>query len=241
MYSKIPMGKTEWTEDNMRYSMCFVPLIGMLVGMVEILWFLVYVKTSFNNTMYACGAVLLPLLITGGIHMDGYCDVVDALSSYGDMKKKLDILKDPHVGAFAIMWVCAYFIALVGCFSEIHNLTQITIVALGYVLSRSLTCLLSMIFKNARKEGTLYAFSSKQDQGIVSMVLAIYIIMACVAMFLCSPLTAVLVAVFVIAFVLYFRNMIYRNFGGITGDMAGFLIQMLELICLLAVVIGSLI
>ena len=59
----------------------------------------------------AGGFCLIPVLVTGGIHLDGYADTSDALSSYGDREKKLEILKDPHCGAFAVIRLCTYFLA----------------------------------------------------------------------------------------------------------------------------------
>ena len=51
------------------------------------------------------GAVLclLPAAVTGGIHLDGYCDTVDALASHGTPARRQEILKDPHIGAFGVI------------------------------------------------------------------------------------------------------------------------------------------
>ena len=38
MYSRIPVGKADWTEENMKYSMCFVPLVGMVIAVLLVLW-----------------------------------------------------------------------------------------------------------------------------------------------------------------------------------------------------------
>mgnify|MGYP000107976858 CR=1 FL=1 len=46
----------------------------------------------------AAAFCLVPVAVTGGIHLDGYADTSDALSSYGDREKKLEILKDSTVG-----------------------------------------------------------------------------------------------------------------------------------------------
>ena len=51
------------------------------------------------------------LLVTGGIHLDGFMDTTDARSSYGDREKKLAILKDSHVGAFAVIG-CSFYLIL---------------------------------------------------------------------------------------------------------------------------------
>ena len=56
----------------------------------------------------------MPVAVTGGIHLDGYADTSDALSSYGDREKKLEILKDSHCGAFAVIRLCSYFVAYFG-------------------------------------------------------------------------------------------------------------------------------
>ena len=31
MYSKIPMPRTDWTKEAMRYAMCFFPVIGAVI------------------------------------------------------------------------------------------------------------------------------------------------------------------------------------------------------------------
>lgn len=35
-YSRIPMPRAAWSEENRRYAMCFFPLVGALVGLL--LW-----------------------------------------------------------------------------------------------------------------------------------------------------------------------------------------------------------
>lgn len=32
MYSKIPVPKTEWTDDGMKYALCFFPVVGLVEG-----------------------------------------------------------------------------------------------------------------------------------------------------------------------------------------------------------------
>ena len=40
MYSKIPMVQFEWKEEDMRYSMCFFPLVGIVIGLLSWCWWL---------------------------------------------------------------------------------------------------------------------------------------------------------------------------------------------------------
>ncbi len=107
MFSAVPVPQFDWNEKNMRYSLCAFPLVGVLCG---VLW-CVCASLPLPAMVRAAGFCLIPVWVTGGIHLDGYADTCDALCSYGDTQKKLDILKDPHCGAFAVIRLCSYFVA----------------------------------------------------------------------------------------------------------------------------------
>ena len=51
--------------------------------------------------------------------MDGFLDTTDALSSWQPREKKLEILKDSHAGAFAIITACVYFILWLGAWDQL--------------------------------------------------------------------------------------------------------------------------
>ena len=118
MYSRIPMPRMDWTEERMRYALCFFPLIGAVIGAVEIATFALCEILGAGVLFRTCLLTAVPLLITGGIHMDGYLDVTDARHSYGEREKKLAILKDPHTGAFAIIGLGLYLLLYAGAFSR---------------------------------------------------------------------------------------------------------------------------
>lgn len=98
MFSAIPMPQTEWTNKSMRYALCAFPLIGAVIGVLVCLWRFVCLRMEFSEWILAAGICVLPVLVTGGIHLDGFCDTADALASHQDTEKKLQILKDPHMG-----------------------------------------------------------------------------------------------------------------------------------------------
>ena len=113
-FSKIPVPQIEWREENMRYMMCFFPVVGLAIGIVIGLWVWLSQAIGFGPTLFGAGLALLPIAVSGGIHMDGFCDVVDAQSSHAEPTRKREILKDPHSGAFAAIAVAAYsYMALV--------------------------------------------------------------------------------------------------------------------------------
>ena len=99
MYSRIPVPNFSWDDKSAKYALCYFPFVGLIIGIAEFAAFflLSYIET---NILKLCIMCTVPLIISGGIHMDGFMDTVDALSSYSDKERKLEILKDPNTGAF---------------------------------------------------------------------------------------------------------------------------------------------
>ena len=84
MYSKIPMPRVDWNEKNMRYAMCFFPLVGVIIGVLEIVaGNLITVWKGEGTFFYAVVLTLIPVFITGGIHLDGFADTMDARRPVG--------------------------------------------------------------------------------------------------------------------------------------------------------------
>ena len=230
MYSKIPMPRVDWNEKNMRNAMCFFPLVGVIIGVLEIVTGnLITVWKGEGTFFYAVVLTLIPVFITGGIHLDGFADTMDAKSSYGDREKKLEILKDPHTGAFAIISLCCYFLLCVGIFSEMRT-ERVFAAALVFVFSRSLSGISVVTFPAAKNSGLLRTFqdgAQKRNVRIVLMLLA-----AGVGFYLAAGLCGVAAAVVGLAVFFYYYQFSRKQFGGITGDLAGYFLQLCELFML---------
>ena len=159
MYSKIPMVQFEWKEEDMRYSMCFFPLVGIVIGLLSWCWWLFCQQFGIGKMCFAFVGLAIILLVTGGIHMDGYMDTMDALHSYGSREKKLEILKDSHIGAFAVIMTVLYVLIAAGAYSEIKNYSVMASFCGSYFLSRIFSAIAVVSFPCAKKEGTLYMFA----------------------------------------------------------------------------------
>lgn len=72
MYSRIPVPQADWNEKNMRYALCFFPLIGAVIAAV--CFGLFYLSEYLGLPVYMIGAVMtvVPIAVTGGLHMDGF-------------------------------------------------------------------------------------------------------------------------------------------------------------------------
>ena len=100
-YSRIPMPQVEWNKKNMRFTLFFFPLVGAAVGAAFWAADRLCGLLELGPLLRAALLTAVPIAVTGGIHLDGYCDTVDALASHASRERKLAILKDSSAGAFA--------------------------------------------------------------------------------------------------------------------------------------------
>ena len=161
MYSKIPMPHLNLEEKDMRYVMGFFPLVGLVLGACQFIWYKLSVFLGVPNVSRALIFLVLPVIVTGGIHVDGYMDTSDAIHSYGDREKKLSILKDSHIGAFAVIrllvYSAVYFAALFWMAEQGKEQAFLLFAGIFY-LSRILSGFAAVNFRGARKNGMLYTF-----------------------------------------------------------------------------------
>lgn len=232
MYSKIPMPQVEWTKERMRYAMCFFPLVGAVIGGLFVLFAAACERMGAGQLMFAAFGAVLPLLVTGGIHMDGFLDVTDARSSCRSREEKLEILKDPHTGAFAIIGFGIYMLLYVGALSELKP--QYTLLFAGsFVLTRALSGLSVVSFPMAKEDGLAATFSAMSVKTAVGITMSVYIGAAAAFMIAFGKTAGIVCTAGAFAvFWLYYR-MSKREFGGITGDLAGYFLQICELVILI--------
>ena len=237
MFSKIPVPRADWDKENMRYMMCFFPLIGVVIGVLLQGLGILCTWLSFGDTMRGASFVLLPVLVTGGIHMDGFLDTTDALSSWQPREKKLEILKDSHAGAFAIIVGICWFVLDYGIYSE-ANTETLQVLAIGFILSRALSGFGMVTFRMAKNTGLAATFSDMAVKGRVRLVMAGYILLCAAGMLSVSLVYGVAALAAAALVFVWYRRMAYQKFGGITGDLAGFFLQNCELamaVCVITV------
>ena len=236
-YSAVPVPQLDWNEKNMRYAICFFPAVGVLCGAALWLWAVLAQATGMSGVLFAAIAACLPILVTGGIHMDGYLDTVDALSSHQTCEKKLAIMKDANCGAFAVIRLCSYFaayFALCGCVAFTPRVGVLWTLAL--VGERALSGLAVAAFPLAKDTGLAHTFATAADKQTVCRFLcglSALLILALTALGGGGLAAAALLALWRYDFVAK------KQFGGITGDLAGWFLQRAELWMLAALAVSQ--
>lgn len=237
MYSKIPMPRVDWSEKNMKYAFCFFPIVGAVLGVIVYGIGTLLLHIHISNLCFAALMTVLPIFYSGGIHVDGLLDTLDALHSYGDRDKKLEILKDPHTGAFAIIGAVCYFVLSLGVWSEI-SIKGLPLIAVGYVLTRAFSGLSVVTFPLAKNTGLAATFSDMSHKSRVKVTMFVYSLLCFMALLWIDWFLGTGVIIVSLIMFAYHYYICKKQFGGITGDLAGYFLQLNELAILIWIAIG---
>lgn len=240
LYSRIPVPPLDWESGARRYTLYAFPLVGLAVGGGLLLWTWLAGALGLGQLLWAAGMTAIPLLITGGIHLDGFCDVCDALASHQSRERKLEILKDSHTGAFAIICCGLYLLVFFAAWCEAAPAGGAALaLALGPAFSRSLSGLFAVTLPNARGTGLLATFTGPMDAVKARGVLAAWAVLTGGAMVAADVRTGLAALAGAGLACVYYVVTARRQFGGVTGDLAGFFLQLCELGMVLCAAVGQ--
>lgn len=230
MFSAVPVPQPVWNEKNMRYALCAFPLVGAVCALGWWAWAALSAVLGAPALLRAAGLCLVPVLVTGGIHLDGYADTCDALASFAGPEKKQEILKDPHCGAFAVIRLCSYFVAYWGlCAAVEPSARALGCMGLGFVLERALSGYAVATFPLAKNTGLAHTFATAADRVRVRRVLAVLAAALCAGMLALGGVCGAGMALAALAALWRYRCVAQKQFGGISGDLAGWFLQRAEL------------
>ncbi len=236
-YSISPKVKMERNKENTSCILVFIPLIGAIIGLVIYGWAIAYPYLCEYAVLPAVVGAVLPSILSGGAHLDGFFRTVDALCSHQPREKKLQILEDSHGGYFAIIVCVCYFMLAIGIWSEMP-VDGLFILAHGFVISRALygfSILTSKHAKESKCSAYLPEGISKYAQIVIMVV---YVILCAVSMILLNREVAIACLAGVVVSFIYYILVSYKEFGGVTEDSAGFFIHICEVAIPLAALIA---
>ena len=235
MYSRLPAAQCDWSEETTKYVMCFFPWIGIVIGALCLGWDFLAGYCQMRDPLRNVVLMLIPIAVSGGIHLDGFLDTADALSSWRPREKRLEILKDSHAGAFAIIIGITYFVLAFGVYSEMTE-ERLRVLVFSFMLSRAFSGLGMVSLKKARNSGLLYTFADAAANRKVGIVMGAYILVTTGILLWMDLLRGAVIAGLALLAFLWYRHMSYSKFGGITGDLAGCFLQTAELLMALGVI-----
>lgn len=173
MYSAIPMPQIEWREDNMRWSLGCLPAVGLLAGGLLYGWSVLGAVTGMQPVLFGAVAVLLPIVLSGGFHMDGFLDAADGIFSRRDRQKRLEIMKDPHCGPFAVLCCGGLLLLELGRWCQLASVPKLLPLACClFTVSRSLTVMAGSRLPYTSTSTLGVLFANRAARGVAGLGIA---------------------------------------------------------------------
>lgn len=234
---ELPLGRKEVTAMYIA-----LPFVGALIGLAMFgMAQLTVAGVGFSPLLAAVFIILTGIVLTGGLHLDGWADTGDAFFSYRDRAKRLDILDDPRLGAFGAMALILLLIVKLMLINEYllsGSMHVLYFVAVPFFARAAMTIYFTTV-KLAKDKGLAHFFKEKMASNVVTIVAVVSTISLLVIMgFILNSivLPSILAAVLALAIVFYSRWSM-KHFGGVTGDLSGAFIEGMEVLLWLVVIL----
>ncbi len=224
----------DFTAEHFVQGMKWMPLVGLLVALPAAACFQV-ADRLLDPEVAAIVAVIVVILITGGLHMDGIADTADGVFSYRSRERMLEIMRDSTLGTNGVI---AVVLTVLLKYILLHNIPAdgaIPAVLATPVLSRMALTWHSAVARYAREERGIgdYVNQTGLAQAAAATLLSLVIVTTILALLGVQPklLPLVVVVLHVPAIVLavLFAWYLKRRLGGITGDTLGATIELAEI------------
>ena len=229
MFCAIPCPWKIWNEKAKGKMLLFLPIVGLEIGATRAF----PARPCGPLKLPALGTGLIPwaypYIVTGFIHLDGYMDVTDAVKSWRDLERRREILKDSHVGSFAVIGIVLLMIAQFAFFASAPENANYLILIFVPAVSR---CCSALAVTGLKPMSTSQYADQKKPVSHWVVLLVMLAVCVVAGFLLCGKYGFVLVGCLVGYNLALLRA--YKSLDGMNGDISGYALTIGEL-CAVAV------
>lgn len=216
----------------LRQSLLYYPLVGVLLG--ALLATVAWLGSDVATNLLAAIVLTLWVLLTGALHLDGLADTADAwVGGHGDRERTLAIMKDAASGPVAVSAVVLCLLWKYAGLGVLLAGSQWLLIVMLPVFARLavMAAIVSVPYVRAGGLGSTLASATPAWQVWLTLVASLLVLFAL------APLPVLAASVVTTALTLLFIVFAKRRLGGMTGDVYGALIEIVEAAVILAFVL----
>ena len=216
-------------------SMKFFPLVGIILGLIMYTAHTLLSLYINSSLVIAAVIVVIYVILTGALHLDGLSDTFDGIFSYRSKQRMLEIMKDSRVGANGVIVLVLYFILNIIFLADLESidLPMGAFILLYPVVGRMNTVINCATAPYARTSGMAKDFVEQTDYKgfLISFLITMGYAYAVLTYF---KLDISIIAIVPIMAILgyYFARLMTRKIGGVTGDTLGAVLELTQVIML---------
>lgn len=248
MFTIFSPSTIDWDDDSRHYMLCFLPFVGLYIG---ILWKILF--NIFNMCIIPKLTLVLPLILaifpfiaSGFIHVDGFMDICDSIACFANKEKRIEILKDPRVGSFSVIYVVLLFIINYLIFLSMNiNKVLITIISTKNIFGKDIcftvSCILifipifsriiSCISLNLLKKINVSEYTKVNNNFVLYYALLI-LLFSSICLFISYKLLIVIFIEMMTSCICFL--ICNKKYEGVNGDVSGFAITISETVAIFA-------
>ncbi|MGZ4957768.1 MAG: adenosylcobinamide-GDP ribazoletransferase [Methylomonas sp.] len=224
--TRIPVSPGLITEKQLGRSVLFYPWIGLLIG--GLLGVSAWVLTNSPPMVVAAILLTIWVLLTGALHLDGLADCADAwVGGFGDRQRSLKIMKDPASGPVAVTVVMLVLLLKWTALAALIEQNRFTPLLMAPLLGRSAILVLMLSTPYVSPQGLAEKLLLHLPEKAVLWVIGVSLTFALISIGLLPLLIAGLALIWV-------RHAAVSRLGGMTGDVYGAAVELVETGVLLA-------
>lgn len=228
MFCAIPFPCKVWDEEARPKMLLFLPLIGLEMGVLWAGLGWLCRRLALPQTIIGLVLCVFPFLISGFLHLDGFLDVTDAVGSCRDFEKRRAILKDSHVGSFAVIGCCLLMLCQFAfCVTGTGTLRPLMLIP---VVSRCCSALAVTVLRpmsTSQYAGAFRVGTSGKQAAVFLLLLTVCI----AAAFLLWGKYGFVLLGGLAGYALALQKG-FRSLDGMNGDISGFALTLSELAAL---------
>ena len=228
MFSAIPCPFRKWDEEARPLMTLCLPFVGAVIGGLWAL--LAWLLRLVGLPALVQGAVLcaFPFIVTGGIHMDGFLDTVDAVKSWRDPEERRRILKDPHAGSFAVLAGCLLVMTQFALFSSQKETANVFTLILIPMVSRAVAALCVTVLRPISVSEYSGAYQKGIKKSHVVFLAVVITVLVALGFLLLGKYGFASLAV--AAGYLWYLRRGFKSLEGMSGDISGYALTFGELL-----------
>ena len=230
----LPVGKRALEQKSLAGSAAYFPLVGLVLG-------LALAGADYGLRIAFDGSLILPsaltitllMLLTGALHFEGFVDACDGLFGGHSRERRLEIMRDKRVGAYAVAGGVLLLILKFAAIASLpDNTSRFCVIAVFPILSRWGMSLLLGVFPYVRQQGLGTAF---RGTNIVQVVAAG--IIGIIAALVIGSIGGIILFAVATSLAWLMGFIISRLLGGLTGDIYGAINEFIEAILLIVSIV----
>ena len=229
MFCTIPFPGNIWDERARDKMLLFLPIVGLEIGTI---WAALALICNWRHLPVLVKGLVLsvyPYLVTGFIHLDGYMDVTDAVKSYRSLERRREILKDSHVGAFAVIGIVLLLLAQFAFMASAKENADFRILIFVPAVSR---CCSALAVTALKPMNTSQYADQQKPKSHIAVLLAMTAVFIAAGFLLCGRCGFALLGCLAGYGIALCKA--YKSLEGMNGDISGYALSISEL-CAVAV------